>query len=117
MLLTQTNLVIPTSILMKIIKLLENNTKIVNEYLFIEFKSPEEIEFFQFLDCIIDYDAAKSIPLSEIAILEQNISKERNTIVEKFNSMQLEERKNNIDMISQCRLLEIKMDSLKRFLN
>lgn len=39
--------------------------------------------------------------------------KKKNSIAQRFNSLTLEERKENMNMVSQCELLDFKMYSLR----
>lgn len=112
----RTDLLIPASIFMKVFG---NGVVIIddsNRYEFVEFNTPEEIKFFKMIDWIIDYDEVKDLSEEEIIALAQNIADEKNNIAQMFNSMTLDERDKNIDMVSQCKLLDFKMYSLRDFL-
>ena len=114
--LNHTDLAIPASIIRKVFG---NGVVIIddrNRYEFIEFNTPEEIEFFQSLDWIVDYDKVKDLSEEETIALAQSISDERNEIAKMFNSMSSEDRKQNEDMLMQFELLGFKMYSLRDIL-
>lgn len=113
MYLYQSDLTIPASIF---IKVFGNGTVIINDdnrYEFIEFNEPDQIEFFQSLDWIINFDEVKGLSEAKIIDLGQKIANERNGIAQKFNSMSPEEKEKNVDMVSQFDLLDFKMYSLR----
>lgn len=87
-----------------------------NRYDFVEFDAPEEIEFFKGIDWMIDYNEVKDLSEEGIITLGQSIVKEKNRIAQKFNSMEINERKRNMGMVTQCELLDFKMYSLRDFL-
>ena len=111
--LNQTDLAIPASIFMKVfgsgIVIIDDS----NRYEFVEFDAPEEIEFFKGIDWMIDYNEVKDLSEEETITLGQSIAKEKNSIAQRFNSLTLEERKENMNMVSQCELLDFKMYSLR----
>ena len=106
--LNQTDLTIPASIFMKVFG---NGIVIINDsnrYEFVKFETPEEIEFFKGIDWMIDYNEAKDLSEEEIIALGQKIVEEKNNIAQRFNSMTPEEKKENMDMVFQCELLDFK---------
>ena len=114
--LIQSDLEIPTSIFMKVFDrdvIIINNR---NRYDFVEFDAPEEIEFFKGIDWMIDYNEVKDLSEEGIIKLGQSIVKEKNRIAQKFNFMEINERKRNMGMVTQCELLDFKMYSLRVFL-
>ncbi len=111
--LNQTDLAIPASIFMKVFG---NGIVIIddsNRYEFVEFEAPEEIEFFKGIDWMIDYNEVKDLSEEETIALGQSIAEEKNSIAQRFNSMAPEEREKNMNMVSQCELLDFKMYSLR----
>lgn len=111
--LTQTDLAIPSSIFMKVFG---NGIVIIddgNRDEFVKFEVPEEIEFFKGLDWMIDYNEVKDLSEEEIIALGQSIIEEKNSIAQRFNSMVPQEREENMNMVSQCELLDLKMYSLR----
>ena len=111
--LNQLDLVIPTSIFMKVFG---NGVVIIddrNRYEFVEFNAPEEIEFFKGIDWMIDFNKVKDLSKEEIIAFGQSIAEERNRIAQKLNSMTQEEIKENMNMVSQYELLDFKMYSLR----
>lgn len=114
--LNNTDLPIPASIYMKVFG---NGIVIIddsNRYDFEKFEDHNEIEFFKGLDWIIDYNSVKDLSDDEIREMAQNIAQERKQIAEKFNSMLEDERRKNLDMVTQCELLNFKIYSLRDIL-
>lgn len=114
--LNQTDLVIPASIFMKVFG---DGTTIINDsnrYEFVEFDAPEEIDFFKNIDWMIDYNEIKDLSEEEMISLGQSIAKERNSIAQKFNSMTEEQKEENMNIVTQCDLLDFKMYSLRDIL-
>ena len=114
--LNQTDLPIPASIFMKVFG---NRIVIIddsNRYEFVKFNAPEEIEFFKGLSWMINYNEVKDLSEEETIALGQNIAQEKNEIATKFNSMSEKERKENMQMVQQCELLDFKMYSLRDIL-
>ena len=62
---------------------------------------------------MIDYNEVKDLSEEETITLGQSIAEEKNSIAQRFNSLTLEERKENMNMVSQCELLDFKMYSLR----
>lgn len=87
-----------------------------NRYEFMKFSAPEEIEFFENLDWMVDYSEVKDLSDEEIMALAQRVCEERNIIAQQFNSMSSEEKKENVSMCFRCELLDFKMYSLRDFL-
>lgn len=114
--LSLSNLPIPSSIFEKVfgsnIIIIDNS----NRYEFIKFDKPEEIEFFQGIDWMIDYNKVKDLSEEEIIALAKSIVEENNEIARRFNSMTPEERKKNINMAFQYELLDFKICSLRDIL-
>ena len=111
--LDQTDLPIPESIFMKVFG---NGIVIIddsNRYEFVKFDAPEEIEFFKGLSWMINYNEVKDLSKEETIALAQSIVQEKNEIATKFNSMSEKEKKENMQMVQQCELLDFKMDSLR----
>ena len=73
--LNSSELDIPASIYMKVygkgITIIDNS----NRYEFIEFTDPKEIEFFQGLDWIVDYDEVKDLTEEELTKIRNEVSK------------------------------------------
>ena len=112
----QTALVMLASIFMK---LFSNGIVIIddiNRYEFVKFEALEEIEIFKGIDWMIDYNEVKDLKEEETIALGQNIVKNKNNIVQRFNFMTQRERKKNMNMVSQCNLLNFKMYSLRDIL-
>ncbi len=87
-----------------------------NRYEFMKFSVPEEIEFFENLDWMVDYSEVKDLSDEEIMALAQMVCEERNIIAQQFNSMSSEEKKENVSMRFRCEILDFKLYSLRDFL-
>lgn len=113
--LAKTNLILKTPIYLNMFGkniVIDNN----NKYEFVKFDTKKEISFFKNIDWIIDYNAIEDLSIEEIRTLYKNIDKKKNSIAYKFNSMSLENKKQNINMMSYCEELELKLYSLKDIL-
>jgi hypothetical protein len=117
--LKQSNLIIPSSIFMKILRkkitLIDDIEKSKND--FVKFTNLEEIEFFSGIDWMIDYYEFKDLLEDEIIELEQVILGEMEEIAGKFNAMTENKKKDNINMFFQFRLLDFKINSLREILD
>jgi len=113
--LNSTDLPIPASIFIKVfgggITIIDNS----NRYEFVEFNEKSEVEFFKNIDWMIDYYEVKDLNEEEIISYAENIGKEQQEIARTFNSMSLEDKKKNADMITRCKLLEFKFYSLRDY--
>ena len=87
-----------------------------NRYEFEKFEDVDKIEFFKGLDWIVDYNSVKDLSDDEIIEIGQSIAQLKNQIAQKFNSMSEDEREENLDMVTQCELLDFKMYSLRDIL-
>ena len=84
---------------------------------FVEFTSPEEVEFFRNCDWIIDYDSFNAMSEEEIIEYATHISDERNRIADEFNSLPIDERKDKyIKTAIQLELLDFQFSSARDFL-
>lgn len=93
-------------------KAFENGTFYVddcNKYEFIKFDKPEEIEYFNDLDFIIEYSEVKDLEEKKIIDLGQNTLQEKKAITENIDSKSQEEKEN---IVSQLDLLDFKILSL-----
>ena len=84
---------------------------------FVEFTSPEEVEFFRNCDWIIDYDSFNAMSEEEIIEYATHINDERNRIAEEFNSLSVEERKDKyISTAIKLEVLDFQFESVRDFL-
>ena len=83
---------------------------------FVKFSVPEEIEFFENADWMVDYSKVKDLSDEEIMALVREILEERNAIIQQFNSMSSEEREENVSMRICFEQLDFKLYSLRDFL-
>lgn len=111
--LINTDLAILASIFMKVVGIGIVSIDDNNKYEFFTFEAPDEIEFFKGVDWMIDYNEVKDLSEEETIALGQSIAEEKNNIAQRFNSMKPEERKENMNMVFQCELLDFKMYSLR----
>ena len=85
-----------------------------NRYEFVEFSSPEEIEFFKKCDWMVDYNLFDSMTEEEIIEYGYQINAERNKIATSFNELSEEEReKQYMQESTKIELLEFKMWSVR----
>lgn len=114
--LTSFDSTIPASIFLK---LFGNSITIIddsNRYDFVKFEKESEIEYFEKIDWMIDYNEVKDLNEDEIIKKAEKIMKEREEIATTFNSIAECERKYHNDMVTKCDLLEFKIYSLRDFL-
>lgn len=114
--LNQSDLPIPASIFTKVYGDGVFYVSDHNRYDFMKFDEESEIEFFLGIDWMIDFNSVKDLNEEETISLGQSIAEEKNTIAEKFNAMTDKEKENNMDMVTQCELLDFKMYSLRDIL-
>ena len=115
MMLTHSDISIPTSIFEKIfsdIVIVNDN----NRMDFVEFTQPNEIEYFESLDWIVDYKQIRFLSEEEIKKKGQEIANEMNKIANRFNSMTDEEKRDNQSLIQRHELLDYKMEHLAEIL-
>lgn len=111
--LINSNISIPSSIIMKVFGKGATIIDDRNRYEFIEFNEPGEIEFFKNLDWMIDYNSIKDLVEEEIIEMGKKIAEENNAIAQIYNAMTSEEQGNHEDLIFQSELLQFKMFSLR----
>ena len=88
-----------------------------NRYEFVEFSSPEEIEFFKKCDWMVDYNLFDSMTEEEIIEYGCQINAERNKIATAFNELSKEEKeKQYIQVSTKIELLKFKMLSVRDIL-
>jgi len=88
-----------------------------NRYEFVEFSSPEEIDFFKKCDWMVDYNLFDGMTEEEIVEYGCQINAERNKIATSFNELSEEEReKQYIQVSAKIELLEFKMWSVRDIL-
>ena len=84
-----------------------------NRYDFIEFRDKQSIEFFKGFDYSVDYLFFKDMSVEEVIDIGKSLSDERNNLAKKFNEMSNEDKEKNISIISECELLDFKLESLR----
>ena len=110
------NLLNPSSTILKAFKRNISLNGSNNKYEFMEFKNVEEINFFNSLDWIIDYDEFMGLSDDKISELIISIKKNKNSIIKKFGSMSFEDKKDNASMVFKCASLDHKISSLEELL-
>lgn len=88
----------------------------VSKNQFIEFSSPEEINFFQSIDWIINYDEIKDLGEREIFNVALNLAQNKNDILSKFSYMSKKTKIRNANLLIECDLIDFKIYSLKEIL-
>lgn len=86
------NILLPESINKKVLAEQDNSN-------YIEFKLEEEIDFFKKQYYIIDYDEFSLLSLEEIEEIAHKVGSKVADIINKFNTMSLKVRKDNIFML------------------
>lgn len=112
--LNSTDLPIPTSIFLKVfghgITIIDNS----NRYEFVEFTDPKEVEFFQGLDWIVDYNEVKNLTEEELLQLGQDVAAEKERRADEFNAKPEKYRRENYEsVLASLDLLDFKMYSLR----
>lgn len=88
-----------------------------NRYEFVEFSSPEEIEFFKKCDWMVDYNLFDGMTEEQIIEYGCQINAERNKIATSFNKLSEEKKeKQYIQVSAKIELLEFKMLSIRDIL-
>lgn len=85
-----------------------------NDY--IKFYETDEIDFFNSLDWIIDYNDIKDFDENQLIELGESIANKRKNIAITFNKMDEHDKAANADMIVQCELLDYKLASLSELI-
>ena len=116
MMLNQSDMPIPASIFEKVftgVVIVDDS----NRMDFVEFDKPNEIEFFKSVDWIVDYKELRKLSDDELEEKAQEAAKELNEIAEKYNSMSVEEREKNQDLIIRHELLNYKIQYYSEIYN
>ena len=108
------DLPIPEFVIMKLFE--SNNDSVIvdgsNRASFIKFDNENEIDYFEELDWIVDYNAVKDLSQDELKSYRDRVAEERNTIASWFKLLSEEEQDENYDLIDKCNLLDYKIRSL-----
>ncbi len=115
MMLTHSDKPIPASIFEKVF----SDVVIVNDSNrmdFVEFTQPNEIEYFDFLDWIVDYKQTRYLSKEDIMEKRKEIANEMSEIAHKSISITDENYKDNQSLIKRLELLDYKMKSLGEIL-
>lgn len=115
MMLTHSDISIPASIFEKVF----SDVVIVNDSNrmdFVEFTQPNEVEYFESLDWIVDYKQIRYLPNEEIMEKRQELANEMSEIAHKSISIPDEDEKDYQSLIQRLELLEYKMKSIGEIL-
>ncbi len=83
-----------------------------NRYEFIKFEDQSEIEFFNGIKWMVEYNDVKDLSVGDILGLEEDTVEEQNRIARKYNAMSVADRKKNYHMVEESNLLNFKLYSL-----
>lgn len=84
-----------------------------NRYEFIEFDSPEDIEYWKNQPWSIDYIALKDEPDETLISLGESYADKQSIIANEFNSLSGEEKEDNYDIVTKYEILDFMMFSLR----
>lgn len=87
-----------------------------NRFEFCEFTDPEELEYFEGMDWIVDYKKYRNLTEEQLIAAGQAIAEEMNQIAQTYNSYTPEEREQHQDMLARHEHLDYKMKSLAEVL-
>lgn len=111
--LEHTDISIPATVFKRIF---ENGMVIIDdreECKFERFDEPNEVRFFCQLDSIADYNTLKDFTNTQIIEMINHTSSQREKTAQRFNSLSEDERRKNLNMVTQCELLDLKMYTLR----
>ena len=83
-----------------------------NRHEFVEFSEQEEIEFLKSQDWIIDYNSVKDIQEDELSEMAWEFTKEKNSIIEKYDTKSEEEQEESDYLLVECQIIDHKVYSL-----
>ena len=84
-----------------------------NRYEFIEFDDGDSIEFFKKAEYSVDYLSLKDKSEEELIQIGTEITEEKNKLAKKYNEMSDEDKKKNQSIVSEYKMLEFKMFSIR----
>ena len=83
---------------------------------FIYFEDNEIIKYFNNLDWIIDYDEVKDLSLYELTVYRNNVKKECNNLIKKYNRMDYYDKLKNWLLRDRINYLNIKWLNIRDFI-
>ena len=83
---------------------------------FICFEDNEIIKYFNNLDWIIDYDEVKDLSLYELTVYRNNVKKECNNLIKKYNRMDYYDKLKNWLLRDRINYLNIKWLNVRDFI-
>lgn len=112
----QSDLFIPESVFMKFF---DGESVVINDsnrYDFVKFEEKPEMEFFQNIDWMIDYNEVKDLNEDEFISVGQKIARDKNELAQIINSMPKSEKQRYMATVNKYELLEHKLYSLRNVL-
>ena len=97
----ETDIAIPTSIFTKVFNNSITKIDASNRFNFIKFDKPEDVDFFKKWKFIIDYNQYKEMNHDQVAEEVEKLVEKSNKIVEKWNNMSVEERKEHKEIYDE----------------
>lgn len=113
--LNSTDMSIPASIYLKVFSGPVTVIGDHNRFDYVSFDDPKEIEFFESLTFIIDYNEYKDLTLEQISQKGTEVSNMANLIAKEYNEMSITERRNHTSMLELYNNLTYKMQSIAAF--
>lgn len=111
--LTQSNILIPKYIYIKLLELHTFPINETNKYEFIRFNKIEEINFFNSINWIINYDDINKLNNNEIIKLATKIKLEQNEITNKMRKIANKSKEELMDLITEYELKNHEFYSLR----
>lgn len=87
-----------------------------NRFEFMTFTSPEAIEFFKGIDCLLDFDEVKDMSLSELIETQKRLIDEHDAKAGEYNALSHDERITKSGLREEIILSGIKVYSLEDFI-
>lgn len=87
-----------------------------NRFEFREFTEPEELEYFEGMDWIVDYKKYRDFNEEELIAEGQAIAEEMNRVAQTYNQYTPEERAQHQELLTRHKQLDYKMKSLAEIL-
>lgn len=97
---------IPASIYTKVFSASVTIVNDSNRFNFVKFTEKHEVIFFKELDFIIDYDQYKDLTDEQLDKEGRELTNKANKIAEKWNSMSVDEREQNSNLIEEHKNIE-----------
>lgn len=116
MFLHETDIPMPYSIFLKVFGQEITIVNDSNRYDFVKFEEPSEIEYFNDIDWIVDYNSVKDLSKRQIRRLIKKTKEEQKSIAENYNPLPNEEKAKKSEMVSRYDELAYKSYGLNSML-